>query len=119
MNPAVLLLASGVGVGVALTVFLWRSTRHQRQDLVVVFELQLPSKWAAQLTEQTLANEGIQSRILESAGEWRCCVTKPMGRDRSQVEPTCRKLNQIATARGGGCAAHRITLGTRTQVFEH
>lgn len=120
MDPAILLIAGGLaGLGLVWVLVRWKGAGRRRQDLVVVFELQLPSKWAAELTAQTLANDDIQSRIVRKGTDWRCYVTKSLGSDRSQVDAICRKLNQIAAARGGGCAAHRVKLGARTAVFEH
>jgi hypothetical protein len=119
MDPAIILIAAGSAV-VALVLVVARWTGSgRRKRLGVVFELQLPSKWAAELTAQTLENDGIQSRVMRKGSHWKCYVTKPMGTDRGQIEATCRKLNQVAEARGGGCVAHRMKLGSREQVFEH
>ena len=120
MDPAIILIAAGSAVvGLVLVLARWMGTGGRRERLEVVFELQLPSKWAAELTAQTLENNGIQSRVMRKGSDWKCYVTKLMGTDRSQIEATCRKLNQVAEARGGGCAAHRMKLGSRVQVFEH
>jgi hypothetical protein len=120
MEPTSLIAASGAVLIVSVTCA-WALGRGRRtkDSLEVVFVLGLPSKWAAELTAQTLENEGISSRVSQAGSSWRCIVRKPMGGDRSQIEPTCRKLDQIARARGGGCIAHRMKLGNRQQVFEH
>ena len=119
MDPAIVLVA-GTTVGLSL-VLVWvaRRASSKRRDLEVVFELRLPSKWAAELTAQTLENDNIPSRVMRKGSGWNCYVTRRMGTDRSQIEATCRRLNQVAEARGGGCAAHRVKLGSRTNVFEH
>ena len=119
MDPAIILIAAGSAV-VALVLVVARWTGSgRRKRLEVVFELQLPSKWAAELTAQTLENDGLQSRVMRKGSHWKCYVTKPMGTDRGQIEAICRKLNQVAEARGGGCVAHRMKLGSREQGFEH
>lgn len=120
MDPALLLIAGGSAVvALVLIVARWTRVARPRESLEVVFELALPSKWAAELTAQTLENEGIESQVLPKGSLWKCCVTKPMGTDRSQIDATCRKLDQAAQARGGRCVAHRMKLGKRHQVFEH
>lgn len=111
-------------VGAALAVLVLvvafsRAARGKRGRIEVVFELGLPSKWAAELTAQTLQNDGVPSRIQSKGAAWKCYVTKAMGSDRSQIESTCRKLNQVAEARGGGCVAHRVKQGSRCTTFEH
>jgi hypothetical protein len=118
MDPVDMLIAGGLA-GAAAVLIVWKVAARRRAPLVVVFELRLPSKWAAELTAQTLANDGVESRIVQKGAEWRCYVAKGMGRDRSQIETTCRRLNQVAEARGGGCAAHRVVQGAHNQVFEH
>ena len=120
VDPAVILIAAGSAVvGLVLVVARWTGVGRGRERLEVVFELQLPSKWAAELTAQTLENTGTRSRLIRKGSDWRCYDTKPMGTDRSQIEATCRQLNQVAEARGGGCVAHRMRLGSRHQIFEH
>ena len=120
MDPAHLLIIAGSAIVVlVLAAARWLGGRGKRERLEVVFELQLPSKWAAELTAQTLENTGIRSQVMAKGSVWRCSVKKAMGTDRSQIESTCRQLNQVAEARGGGCVAHRIKLGKRHQIFEH
>ncbi len=112
-----------VGVGLTgLVLVAWvvrRMGTRSRERLEVVFELELPSKWAAELTAQALDNEDIPCRIQSRGNVFRCCVTKALGSDRGQVDRICRKLDQIAGTRGGGCVAHRMRLGSRVEVFEH
>jgi hypothetical protein len=120
MEPTSLIMASGAVLIVSVTcAWALGRSRRTKDNLEIAFVLGLPSKWAAELTAQTLENEGISSRLSQAGSSWRCTVRKPMGSDRSQVESTCRKLDQIAQARGGGCIAHRVKLGDRHQVFEH
>ena len=120
MEPAHLLIIAGSAIVLlVLAAARWMGGGGKRESLEVVFVLQLPSKWAAELTAQTLENTGIQSRVFGKGSVWTCSVKKAMGTDRSRIEPTCRQLNQVAEARGGGCVAHRIKLGKRHQVFEH
>ena len=120
MDPTTTLIAAAALTAVlAATAAALASRRRASARLEVVFELRLPSKWAAELTAQTLENTGISPRVMQKGSVWTCYVTKPMGSDRGQIDATCRQLNQIAEARGGGCVAHRIRLGSRHHVFEH
>jgi hypothetical protein len=119
VDPTLVLGAAGTMVALALVWAFRRRTAGRREDLEVVFELVLPSKWAAELTAQTLANDGITSRVVRKSAGWTCYVRKRMGKDRSGIDAACQKLDQIAAARGGGCAAHRLKLGSKEQTFEH
>ena len=120
MDPAILLIGAGTAVvAVVLVMARRKGPGPKRERLEVVFELQLPSKWAAELVAQTLENTGVNSRVICKGSDWKCYVAKPMGTDRGQIESTCRQLNQLAEARGGGCVAHRMKLGSKVQVFEH
>ena len=121
MEPTAILigLLTLAALTVPFLVVLHRRRRRRTAGCEVVFELRLPSKWAAELTAQILENDDIRSSISRAGSHWICRVRRPMGSDRSQVETLCRRLNQVAAARGGGCAAHRISLGSRVRIFEH
>ena len=108
---ALLVLIAVVALG------LRRRLRSQRAAQVV-FDLRLPNKWAAELTGQTLMTNGIRSHLAPSGTDWLCRVKSPGG-NRGQVETLCRRLDQIAAARGGGCAAHHVTVRGETRTFEH
>lgn len=120
MEPTLLLgAAAALLVLAALAVLGLRRRWRDPPRAEVIFDLRLPSKWAAELTSQTLMNDGVRSHLAPSGGSWVCRVKWPMGSDRGQVEALCRRFDQIAGARGGCCVAHHITVGSETRVFEH
>ena len=85
----------------------------------MTYELRLPSKWAAELTQRTLENQGTSSVITQGGKSWICRVTVPQPGGAARIEKTCEHLHQIAEARGGACVAHRIRTAAGLQVFEH
>ena len=85
----------------------------------MTYELRLPSKWAAELTQRTLENQGTSSVIAQGGKSWICRVTVPQPGGAARIENTCEHLHQIAEARGGACVAHCIRTADGIQTFEH
>ena len=117
MEPTLLLAAAGALLVLAALVTLGLRRRWRNDPgAQVIFDLRLPSKWAAELTSATLLDEGIRSHVATSGNHWLCRVRWPMGRDRGQVASLCQRFDQIAAARGGGCAAHHVRVGRETRI---
>ena len=112
---AIGILASAAIIVAALAI----RARRRNTPARIVFELALPSKWAAELTSQTLENDAIDSRLAERDGDWLCLVTRSLRLGDPQIESTCRRLDQVASARGGGCKGHLIRRGRTATRFEH
>ena len=106
---------------VASAVIIARFRRGLRasETVEVVFDLRLPSQWAAQLTARAAENEGKSLHVLKDGSAWVCRVTRVMPFERDQIDKLCKRLHQIAASRGGGCAAHAVTAGSRVQTYTH
>jgi len=85
-------------------------------DLEVTFDMALPSKWAAELTQRALTGEGVQSRIFREEHTWLCSVVRSMKYQREAIEKASKRLDQVAGARGGGCVRYKLTLGERQET---
>jgi hypothetical protein len=116
-------LVPALGLGLAAITIAVRGARTRRNAAAgataVSYELRLPSKWAAELTQRTLDNQGTSSVIAQGGKSWICRVTVPQPGGAAHIEQTCKRLHQIAAARGGACVAHRIRTAAGIQVFEH
>ena len=122
MEWNIVLIAVVASIGLLLGwILLARSRRGIRTgtQVEVVFELQLPSEWGAELTRQLLENQEIRSELAKDGKRWLCRVVRPMGFDLGKIQQLCKRLNQIAVARGGGCVTHTVKAGSRVEVYHH
>ena len=100
-----------------LLLSLWHKRRIGRgKDVEIVFELVLPSKWAAQLTQQALSAGGTSSRIHRDRQHWLCSVSRVMEYHAEAVTRAARGLDQIASARGGSCKRYVVKRGKQQEV---
>lgn len=117
-------VAIAVGAALVGAMLFWFPRRAIRPgtEVVVEFDLALPSKWAAELTGRVLEVEGIQSQLARRGRrglEWVCQVSRRMRFDPAQIDRLCARFDQIAAGRGGGCAAHTVKAGRRVRPFVH
>ncbi len=102
-----------------LLVSLWQKRAIPAGSRVeITFDLALPSKWAAELTQQALTAEGTASRIYRERRQWLCSVVRTMEYRAEAVARSARRLDQLATARGGSCKRYRVKLGKRQEVHQ-
>jgi hypothetical protein len=85
----------------------------------VIFELRLPSEWAAELTARTLRGDGLSEVDCESRDPLSCRVSQRLPYEGREIERLCGRFDRIAAGRGGGCARHVVQAGARRFVFEH
>ena len=86
-------------------------------DVEVIFDLALPSKWAAELTQRALTADGTSSRIFREKRQWLCSVTRPMEYQAQAITKATRQLDRVAAARGGNCMRYKVKLGKRLEVY--
>ena len=102
-----------------LLISLWQKRAiPQGSNVEIVFDLALPSKWAAELTQRALSAEGAASRIPRERNQWLCSVARSMEYHSEAVAAMARRLDQVASARGGSCARYKVTLGSRHEVHD-
>jgi hypothetical protein len=110
-------IALGV-LGIAVVfIALVRARRRRSRDVTVRFDMVLPSKWAAELTQRVLETESTRSRTLREGGRWLCRVAIE-----GRVEPDrCERLrahfDQIASARGGDCSGFAVIRGRDVATY--
>ena len=96
---------------------LWQRRRIPSGATVeITFDMSMPSKWAAELMQRALNNEGTRSRLRREEQLWLCSVVKPMSYHQEAVEKLKQHLDQLAAARGGQCLRYQVTLGKRSEV---
>lgn len=102
-----------------LLLSLWRKRAiPEGSSVEIVFDLALPSKWAAELTQRALSAEGAASRIHRERKQWLCSVARTMEYHSEAVATMARRLDQVASARGGSCARYKVMLGRRHEVHD-
>lgn len=98
---------------------LWQRRAIPRGSKVeILFDLTMPSKWAAELTQRALTAEGTSSRIYREKRQWLCSVARTMEYHAEGVAKAVCRFNQIASARGGNCTRYKVKLGRRQEVHQ-
>jgi hypothetical protein len=98
-------------------VALWKRRRiGAGAEVEVRFDMELPSKWAAELTQRALQAEGVRARVWSEAQSWLCSVTRQMKYDTERVDKAVKHFEQVANARGGGCLRYVLKRGDREEV---
>ena len=96
---------------------LWKRRRIAvGAEVELRFDMELPSKWAAELTQRALSAEGARARVWSEAQTWLCSVTRPMKYERELVEKAVRHYEQVANARGGGCLRYVVKRGEHEEL---
>jgi hypothetical protein len=108
-----------IGVAVLLAIgWLVRRSRRAGPDAEILFDMTLPSKWAAELSQQVLENEGTTSEIGQVKGQWVCRVRLGERFQAARCERLRAHFDQIAVARGGDCPNVRVVCGDESIVYE-
>lgn len=104
----------------ALLALAWLAVRRRRgrAEAEILFDMTLPSKWAAELTQQVLENEGTNAEIGQVHGQWICRVTLGERFEADRCERLRAHFDQIAAGRGGDCPTVRVVCGDDSIVYE-
>lgn len=102
-----------LGTGVlAMGLLAWLVLRRRpRQPVSIRFDMQLPSRWAAELTQRTLEGEGTASRLGQRGDAWICQVILVEHLDAERCEKRRAHFDQVAAGRGGECPEYVVESG--------
>jgi len=95
-----------------------RARRRRNPNVSMRFDMVLPSKWAAELTQRVLEGESTRSETLREGGRWLCRVTREGRFDPERCERLRAHFDQIANARGGDCQSFAVIRGDEVATYE-